>query len=506
MLPVGQNGALCPQGVYPTFPEVVAMTAKELAVVGVVGVLFSSLGCQPAAETSSPAPDPPQAEEAAAAAEAPQTAEAGAHFVAGVAAEDLPTPATLSEDDWPQFRGARRDGVVRSSVRLARSWPEGGPPQLWEIAVGQGYSAPSVVGDRVFLNDYDEEQNEWLVRCLSLGSGEEQWAYKVAKRVRPNHSITRSAPATDGGFVFSIDPKCELHCLDARDGKLIWKLRLPQAYDSSIPAWYSGQCPLIDQDRLIVATGGRALMVALDKATGEPVWEAPNPDAIPVSHSSIMPVEIDGQRQYAYLTLQGLVGVSADSGDLLWKFPWKFNTAVAPSPLPLGDGQFLLTSGYHAQSVVCRAGNSDGEWKVEEVAAFPPPPRGWNSEVHTPIYHRGHVYGVGKSKRGMWTCLDLEGAEVWTSGRAASFGMGGYVLADGVFIALDGKSGALRLIDAEADEYVQLAEAKLLSGPDVWAPPVVSAGKLLVRDLGRLICLDIEAHGEPLAAAADAGR
>ncbi|MCA9218651.1 MAG: PQQ-binding-like beta-propeller repeat protein, partial [Planctomycetales bacterium] len=248
---------------------------------------------------------------------------------------------------------------------------------------------------------------------------------------------------------------------------------------------------------LIVATGGKSLLVALDKASGESVWETPNPDKQMMSHSSIAVCEIGGVRQYTYCTLSGLSGVSAESGELLWTFPWKFNTAVAPSPLFLGDGRFLLTSGYHAQTVVCQATVKDGAWSAAEITAFEPPPRGWNSEVHTPIFYRDHIYGIGKVRRGMWTCLDLEGNELWTSGREATFGMGGYVLADGLFFALDGKTGALRLIDATADEYRQLAEALLLAGPDVWAPPVISGGKLLIRDLGKLLCLDVSAGNAP---------
>ena len=88
----------------------------------------------------------------------------------------------------------------------------------WQTELGQGYAAPSVMAGRVYLNDYSEAEQEWMVRCLALDDGQELWRYKVKKRIRPNHAITRSAPATDGGFVFAIDPKCELHCLDARDG------------------------------------------------------------------------------------------------------------------------------------------------------------------------------------------------------------------------------------------------------------------------------------------------
>lgn len=406
--------------------------------------------------------------------------------------KDLPQPVALADDDWPQFRGQQRDGQSRATG-LLRSWPESGPNVLWETAVGQGYASPSVVAGRVYLNDYDEETDTWMVRCLSLETGDEFWRYDVKKRIRPNHAITRSAPATDGGFVIAIDPKCELHCLDARDGSLIWKKFLPAEYGGQIPAWYNGQCPLLDDGRLIIAPGGRALLTALDNASGAPIWETPNEDNWTLSHSSVMPVEIDGVKQYATTMMQGLIGVNAESGKLLWRFPWKFNTAVATTPLPLGDGKFLLTSGYHAQSVICQVKRNGEAWTADEAVRLPIPTRGWNSEVHTPLVYRGAIFGVGKKKRGLWTCLDLEGKELWTSERKASFGMGGYVLADGMFFVLEGKTGTLRVLDAEADQYRELASAKLLKGPDVWAPPIISQRKLLIRDLGKLICLDIAA-------------
>ncbi|MCA9238486.1 MAG: PQQ-binding-like beta-propeller repeat protein [Planctomycetales bacterium] len=439
---------------------------------------------------------PAGADEPAAASTPDATAAPGdeappAHVV--VRTDNLPQPIVLTSEDWPQFRGALRDGVSQAQS-LANQWPADGPPVLWQTSLGQGYSSPAVVAERVYLNDYDEQRNVWMVRCLALADGEELWRYEAPKRIRPNHAITRSVPATDGGFVFSIDPKCELHCIDARDGSLIWKTFLPAAYDSQIPAWYNGQCPLLDEDRLIIAPGGRALMAALDKATGETIWETPNPAGHLMSHASIMPLVIDGVRQYAYLTLKGVVGVAAADGRQLWEFPWQFNTAVPTTPLPLGDGKLLLTSGYHARTVVCQVKHDNEQWTAEEVVSLPPPTGGWNSEVHTPIVHRGFVFGVGKKQRGMWTCLNDNAKELWTSGRKASFGMGGYLLADGKFFVLEDRTGAVRMLDAAADEYRELGSFTVLSGPDVWAPPVVSHGKLLVRDLQKLVCLDIADH------------
>lgn len=484
-----------------------------------IGLLVLPIGCQDPAAAPQQSQQQPAAAAPASADDAATTApeaadksvdagldgeaETAAHVV--VRTDNLPEPVALTAEDWPQFRGANRDGISQAAG-LADQWPADGPAVAWEVTgLGEGYSSPAVVGDRVFLNDYDEERNVWMVRCLDLNTGESAWPqnYEVEKRIRPNHAITRSVPATDGGYVFAIDPKCELHCLDARDGSLIWKTFLPAAYDTQIPPWYNGQCPLLEDDRLVIATGGNALLVALDKATGEAIWETPNPDGYQLSHASIMPMEVEGVRQYAYLTLKGAVGVSADDGSLLWEFPWQFNTAVPTTPLPLGDGKLLLTSGYHARTVVCQVSRDGDAWKAEEVVALPPPTQGWNSEVHTPIVYRGFVFGVGKKQRGLWTCLSPAAEELWSSGRKAAFGMGGYVLADGKFFVLEDRTGVVRMLDATADEYRELGQVKVLEGPDVWAPPVVSRGKLLVRDLHKLVCLDIAAEGDagPVAAA-----
>lgn len=468
---------------------------------------LSLTGCgdrvaQTSAESTATAAAPPVDHSATVAQVEKPPASAPARVVART--DNLPQPVELTDEDWPQFRGANRDAIARVGA-LADVWPEGGPPVVWQIELGQGYSSPAVVAERVYLNDYDEARNVWMVRCHALADGDELWRYEVAKRIRPNHAITRSVPATDGGFVFAIDPKCELHCLDARDGSLIWKMFIPAAYDSQIPPWYNGQCPLLDEDRLVFATGGRVLMAALDKATGEPIWETPNEAGHLMSHASIMPLVVDGVRQYAYLTLKGAVGVDAGSGDLLWEFPWQFNTAVPTTPLPLGDGKLLLTSGYHARTVVCQVARDGDGWRADEVVSLPPPTTGWNSEVHTPIVHRGFVFGVGKKQRGLWTCLSPEGEELWTSSRRAAFGMGGYLLADDKFFVLEDRTGVVRMLDATADEYRELASAKVLEGPDVWAPPVVSQGRLLIRDLKKLVCLDIAAEDDAGAVAATEG-
>jgi len=391
-------------------------------------------------------------------------------------------------DDWPQFRGPDRDGISKETG-LLRSWPDGGPKALWSVELGQGYSAAAIHTGRVFFNDYDEANNEWLVRSVALDSGEELWTFRETRRIRPNHGITRTVPAVDGKHVFSLDPKAVLHALDAETGEEVWRKNLVETHQAKIPPWYNGQCPLLDGGRLIIAPGGDAVMVALDPATGDEIWRTPNPENWPMSHSSVMVTTVDGTKQYLYSNLFGTIGVAADDGRLLWHFPFKFNVAVAPAPLPLSDGRVLITAGYDAGGAILRIGRSGESWTAEELVSLPP--KLWNSEIQTPIFHNGHIFSVGRLKRGLFTTLDDQGRVVWTSEGRRAFEMGSYLFADGMFFVLEGKTGMLRLVEATSDDYRELASAQVLSGHDVWGPLALSDGKLVIRDMGRMVCLEV---------------
>jgi outer membrane protein assembly factor BamB len=397
-------------------------------------------------------------------------------------------PAAAPASDWPQFRGPARNGSS-PETGLARKWPASGPKVLWSVPVAQGYAGAAIVGGRVYHHDYDEAKSEWCVNCRSLADGKLAWQFREPREIRPNHAITRTVPAVDARFVFSLDPKAVLHCLDARTGKQVWRRSLVTDYKAIIPSWYNGQCPLIEPTRLIVATGGDAILVALDKATGKEIWRTPNAGQHAMTHASVMPATLGGVKQYLYGTLKGPLGVSAQDGKLLWEFPRKFNVAVAPSPVGVDDERVFMTASYDAGSVMVRVRRAGAAFKAE--AAFDMKSNEWNSEVHTPIVYQHHLFAVGKKRRGLFTCLDPDGKQVWTSDGKASFGLGSFLLADGMFIALDGDSGKLRLIDACTTEYRELASAQVLSGPEVWAPMALSNGKLVLRDLGKMICLDV---------------
>jgi outer membrane protein assembly factor BamB len=402
----------------------------------------------------------------------------------------LLSTAGAAAADWPQFRGPNRDGTS-PETGLLRAWPDDGPAVLWETALGQGYAAPAIFDGKVYFNDYDEATFEFMVRCLTLDEGKELWRFKEERRIRPNHGITRSVPATDGKYVFSLDPKAVLHALDAATGKELWRKNFVKDYGSKIPPWYNGQNPLIEDDKVLVApVGTSALVVALDKATGKEIWTTPNPEGWLLSHASLMPAKLGGVEQYLFSVLQGTFGVSAADGKLLWHFPFKFNVSVSPSPLAIDDERVYVTAAYDSGGAMFRVKRDGDKFTTEEI--FVHAPDQWNSEVQTPILFKQHMFAVGKKKRGLFTCLDLNGKEVWNSDGKAYFELGSFILADGMFYILEGKTGMLRLLEASTEGYKELASAQVLGGHDVWGPPALSDGKLVVRDFGRMVCLKVK--------------
>jgi len=443
--------------------------------------------------------------------------------IEGVTATGPGTPST-DPGAWPQFRGAGRDAVVPADQAkgLYRTWPAGGPKVLWTVeGLYMGYSAAAVHGGRVYFHDYDEQGEDhtpagprWIVRCVSLGDGREIWRWSYRRRIKPNHAVTRTVPATDGKVVVSFDPKAVLHAFDAASGERLWGYNLPVAFGSRIPPWYNGQCPLIDEGRVVIGVGGReVLMAAFDPATGKELWRTPNGAGHRLSHSSVSPAVIGGTRQYVWTTLRGMVGVDAADGRILWEalwrpagaavndyaaakpnvetVGWRTNTAVAPSPVVLGDGRIFMTAGYKAGSLMLRV-TQGGDGAFAAKIKYTLSHEQFSSDCQTPALVGEHLYAVDHAadKAGRFTCLALDGEVVWRHADD-TFGLGSWIVVGDVIFILDGDTGVLRMIEASPDGYKQLAEAPILGGHDVWAPLAYVNGKLICRDMGKMVCLEV---------------
>ena len=400
---------------------------------------------------------------------------------------------------WPCFRGPDRDGVGREEVRLAREWPKGGPPVLWEVAVGDGHAGAAVHRGRVYVLDYDTMREEDALRCLSLADGREIWRWSYGVKVKQNHGMSRTVPAVTDDYVVALGPKCHVTCLDASTGEHKWTIDLAREYGTKVPLWYAAQCPLIEDGIAVIAPAGTdVLMMGVDCESGLVLWKTPNRRAWEMPHSSVVPMALGERRTYVFAGMHGVVGVSADDGSTLWEsLEWRGKMAVAPSPVVAGPDRIFISAGYGVGSMMI--GLREEKRKVIAEPLFALEPGVFGSEQHSPVFHEGHIYGVRPN--GELACLDAEGNVLWASGKERRFfkGYGPVMIADGMIIAMEPGStrnpkNLLRLIEATPEGYRQLAEARVLDGHDAWGPMALAGGRLIVRDFKTMRCLDLRAE------------
>ncbi|HAK96488.1 MAG TPA: polyvinylalcohol dehydrogenase, partial [Planctomycetes bacterium] len=396
------------------------------------------------------------------------------------------------------FRGAKLDAISTERVQLARAWGPEGPPVLWTAEVGEGYAGAAVLNGRVYLIDYDREAQSDVVRCLSLADGKDIWRFSYPVPVKRNHGMSRTVPAVTPSHVVTIGPKCHVVCLNAETGAFVWAIDLVRAWKARVPQWYAGQCPLIDKDRVILAPGGDALLIAVELATGKVLWQSPNPMRWKMTHATPMPMERSGKRMYVYPGSGGVAGIAAEDGALLWQTDaWKISIATVPSPIVIGGGRVFLTGGYNAGSMMLKIDAEGGAFAARTLFALDP--KVFASIQQTPILYRERLFAVKYD--GRLACADLDGNVLWTSGGAAAFGLGPYALAQGLLYVVNDK-GRLTLVDADANEYRPLGEFDALAGHDAWGPLAIAGGRLIMRDFTRMVCLDIR---DQAALAAEGG-
>jgi outer membrane protein assembly factor BamB len=392
--------------------------------------------------------------------------------------------------EWASFRGPGRSNVIVDIQALNTGFSESGPPVLWSVALGYGYAAPAVRSGRVYLLDYDSAKQADALRCLSLDDGAEIWRRSYSAKVKFNHGMSRTVPAVSERYVVTIGPKCHVLCVDAESGDFRWGIDLVREFGTKEPPWYAGQCPLLDEDRAILAPAGRdVLLMAIDCATGKPVWTTPNSMGWTMTHSSVLPATLGGRKQYVYAGSGGVAGVDAADGTLLWQTnAWKVNIANVPVPVPCGADRLFLSGGYNAGAAMLTVTEVAGVWMTRidyRLAA-----KDFGSDQQTPICHGDALYGVIPD--GQLVCLGLDGKRRWASGVVNRYGLGPFLIANDCLWLLN-DSGTLTVAKTGGEAFERLAQAKVLSGHDAWGPLALAGTRLLARDLERMVCLDLGA-------------
>jgi outer membrane protein assembly factor BamB len=403
--------------------------------------------------------------------------------------------ATAGAADWAQWRGPKRNGVSQETG-LLKEWPAEGPKLLWQVGgLGNGYSTPSIFGERIFFLSNSDMDNE-LVVALDARDGRQVWSARVGK-VGLNQGLqypgARSTPTVDGDLLFALGSAGDLACLETATGKMLWKKNLHDDFAGRPGNWAYSESPLVDGDVVICTPGGKnASLVALEKKTGELVWKSLVPNAGEAAYASAIVVEAGGVRQYVQLMEKAVVGVDAKTG----RFLWRYNStakSMANIPTPLARDDYVYTASRLGGGGLVKLRAIDGSFEPEQVYLTPKVPKGMGGSVQVGDY----LYGTGD--RGLMCVGFTTGKIIWED---KCVGPGSIAYADGLLYVHGENTGTVAVVEATPKGYHEVGRVTPPGHPDytkdgsgvkAWEYPVIANGRLYLRNIGSLWCYDIKA-------------
>ena len=397
--------------------------------------------------------------------------------------------------DWPQWRGASLDGKSPEKDFLT-TFPKEGPRKLWSAKVGTGYAGISVADGRAYTMGNDGKKD--TIWCLDAVTGKEIWKYSYASPAGGGgYGGPRTAPTIDGKRLYTLGNGGLLLCLDSEKGDVLWSVDTARTLDLLMPFHGLSCHPVIVGDKVIVETGSKkGSLVAFDKTSGKVLWQSLK-DRVgygtPLSH------KLKDAQRLAVLTGEALVGIDAQTGKELWRYPWKVaHQCSINMPVDCGDGRLLVTSGYGMGAVMLQidAGNKVAQvWKQAEMSAH----------YNTPVLHDGLIYGFDGAPdsktldaKAMLRCLDAATGQIkWSAGK---MGKGSLLIAGGQLIILS-EQGELIIAPAGGKEFAPAARAGIIKGA-CWSVPTLAGGLLYARTVqGDLVCVDLRSGDAQPAAA-----
>ena len=396
---------------------------------------------------------------------------------------------SAAQTDWPQWRGPNRDGLS-TETGLRQEWPKEGPPLLWKATgLGIGFSSVSVAGQRIYTMGERGDANHVL--ALNRADGKILWSTRLGKAGAPGwggFAGPRGTPTVDGSLVFALGQYGEVICVKAEDGKEVWRKRLTTDFGGPQVEWGFSESPLVDGDQVVLTPGGpKGTLVALNKQTGELIWQTK--DWTDNAHySSIIIAEIDGVRQYVQLTEKSVAGVAPKDGKLLWKAARKGATAVIPTPI-YADNHVYVTSGYGIGCNLFKVAKGS-EFTATQVYANKVMANHHGGVVKLGDYLYGHSDGKG------WTCQAFKSGEArWQENK--KLGKGSLVYADGrLYCREEAEKGVVALVEATPAGFVEKGRFTPpdRSGKKSWPHPAIAGGQLYLRDQDVLLCYDVKAR------------
>jgi outer membrane protein assembly factor BamB len=386
---------------------------------------------------------------------------------------------TIGANDWPQWQGPDRTRISKETG-LLKEWPRSGPALVWTATgLGNGYGSMAVAGDRIYVQGARMRQSFLVV--YNRADGKEVWSKSLGSTEGNDQGPgPRGTPTVDGDRVYVLSEAGDLWCLKT-DGGEVWHRNILRDFNGRQLRWLISESPLVDGPHVVVSPGG---LVKLDKMTGKTVWTAKDLSD-PAGYSSITAADIGGVRTYMTFTADAGVGVRASDGKVMFRYPTAANRTANIATPTYFDNKVFFTSAYDTGAGLLDLTAQNGEVKAKEIYFT----RNMKNHHGGVVLIDGYLYGYNDS---ILTCLEFATGKVMWRDRAV--GKGSVTYADGN-LYLQGEQNTVGLAQATPSGYVEKGRFSIPDkGLPSWAHPVISDGKLYVRNQDMLMVYDIKAR------------
>lgn len=389
----------------------------------------------------------------------------------------LGSACAISAGEWPCWRGPAHDGIVPAEPLLT-DWPADGPPVLWRASVGTGFSSVVVSAGKAYtLGNRDAAD---VLVCFDAIQGHEVWRQSYPAELDPNlfEGGPTATPTVAGRDVFTFSRQGLAACWEADSGAERWRVDVPRTCGVDVPGWGFSGSPVVDGDRVLLNAGSAG--VALNRRTGEVLWQSDNSDTAAYATPRI--AELGGRSLALILSGKALHAVDPASGVEQWSHRWITRYGVnAADPLVRGH-ELWLTSGYAKGASLVRVTEAGATevWRNREL----------RNQMSPGVILDRHVYAVDgdENEDRVLRCLDFEsGAPCWDHAGLGS----ATLIASGSILVILSDTGELVLAEASPEAFRPLARARVLSGK-CWTPPALADGRLYCRNAaGEVVCLNL---------------
>jgi len=391
------------------------------------------------------------------------------------------TSVQVTGQDWPQWRGPNRDGKV-AGFTAPEKWPEALTAK-WKTQVGLGDATPALVGDKLYV--FARQGSEEVILCLNAADGKELWRDKYEAQAvngpASGHGGPRSSPAVAKGKVVTLGVGGILSCLDAANGKVVWR---KDNWTKTVPGFFTAMSPLITGDLCIVHMGGKGegTVVALDLASGNSKWEWAGDGP---AYASPVLFTVDGSQQVVVQTEKNVVGLGLADGKLLWQVASPAQRMAQNAVTPVVDGSTIYYSGQGQGTKAIKIEKQGDSFAAKELWANAT----LGTVFNTPVLKDGSLFGL--SDKGNLFCINAQSGEATWTDSTKHDRFGAVIDAGSVVLALPGQDSTLIAFKPNNKQYEELAKIKVSDTP-TYAHPLVAGHRMFVKDKENLTLFSLD--------------